>query len=66
MTSIKYGSLKINQITSSSGLFVGTNIQKGRKSKAELNEGFGTIRGRHNKVEANSGVVAKDSKKGTG
>lgn len=65
MTSIKYGSLKINQLSASSGLFIGTNIQKGRKSKEIINEGFGTVKGQKNKVEANAGLVAK-TKKGTG
>ena len=46
MTSIKYGFLKIDTLTASSGLFIGTNIHKGRKSEYSINEGFGTIKGK--------------------
>ncbi|WP_423798245.1 hypothetical protein [Neobacillus sp. SAB-20_R2A] len=60
MTSIKYGSLKINDIRDSSGLLVGTNIIKGRKNEVVVNEGFGTIKG-NNKVKSNAGVIEKHS-----
>lgn len=61
MTSIKYGSLKINELNNSSGLFVGTNIIKGRKNEAVVNEGFGTIKGKKNKVQSNAGFIEKHS-----
>jgi hypothetical protein len=61
MTSIKYGSLKIEKISSSSGLFIGTNIQKGRKSETLTNEGFGTIKGIQNNVKTNTGILKKNS-----
>jgi hypothetical protein len=61
MTSIKYGSLKINKITHSSGLYIGTNILKGRKNEAIINEGFGTIKGNQNKVTGNFAQKGKNS-----
>lgn len=61
MTSIKYGSLKIDQIKTSSGLFIGTNIQKGRKNETIINEGFGTIIGSQHKVNDNTGILKKNS-----
>ncbi|ULT59307.1 hypothetical protein L1999_12585 [Neobacillus drentensis] len=60
MTSIKYGSLTIANISNSSGLFVGTNLQKGRKNEIVINEGFGTIKGK-NRVKSNTGMVEKRS-----
>jgi hypothetical protein len=60
MTSIKYGSLTISNLRNSSGLFVGTNIQKGQKNEIVINEGFGTIKGK-NRVKSNTGVVEKHS-----
>ena len=59
MTSIKYGFVKIEQLTASSGLFIGTNIHKGRKSKSSINEGFGTIKGKQNKVKGNTAMIRK-------
>ena len=59
MTSIKYKSIKIDKIQESSGLFIGTNIQKGRIQESIINEGFGTIKGKKNKVKGNVGVVKK-------
>jgi hypothetical protein len=61
MTSIKYGFLKIDNLTASSGLFFGTNIHKGRKSESIINEGFGTIKGNHNKVRSNAAIVERKS-----
>lgn len=61
MTSIKYGSLKIDKIQTLSGLFVGTNIQKCRKSGNVVYDGFGRVAGNHNKVKANTGKVRKNS-----
>ena len=60
MTSIKYGSLTITNISNSSGLFVGTNLQKGRKNEIVINQGFGTIQGK-NSVKSNTGMVEKRS-----
>ncbi|WP_053360800.1 hypothetical protein [Bacillus sp. FJAT-27251] len=59
MTSIKYGSLKIDALTASSGLFIGTNIHKGRKSQSSINEGFGTVKGKQNKVRGNTSMMKK-------
>lgn len=61
MTSIKYGSLKIDNIKNSSGLFMGTNIIKGRKNEDRINEGFGTIKGNKNNLKLNAGVIKKHS-----
>ena len=61
MTSIKYGFLKIDQLTASSGLFIRTNIHKGTKSKSSINEGFGTIKGKQNKVKGNTAIIKKKS-----
>ncbi|MCQ6280778.1 hypothetical protein [Bacillus sp. EB600] len=61
MTSIKYGSLKIDNIKNTSGLFVGTNILKGRKNEVVTNEGFGTVKGNHNNLKSNAGVIEKRS-----
>ncbi|MEK5213814.1 hypothetical protein NYE56_20640 [Bacillus sp. FSL R5-0603] len=61
MASIKYGSLRVNHLRNSSGLFVGTNVQKGRKSETFINEGFGAIKGKHNKIKGNAGAVEKSS-----
>lgn len=63
MTLLKYGSLTIGNINNSSGIFIGTNLQKGRQSKLTIQEGFGTIRGIKNNVQSNTGVVKKDLKK---
>jgi len=57
MTKIKYQSLKIGDIQLSSGLFIGTNIQKGRQSKKFINEGFGAVRGKNSEVTRNVGSV---------
>ena len=59
MTSIKYGFIKIDQLTASSGLFIGTNVHKGRKSESSINEGFGTIKGKQNKVKGNTAMIKK-------
>ena len=61
MTSIKYGFLKIDTITASSGLFIGTNIHKGRTSKSSINEGFGTVKGKRNNVKGNTAMIKKKS-----
>ena len=61
MTSIKYGSSRIDKIRSLSGLFVGTNIQKCRKSGNVVYDGFGSVTGNHNIVKANTGKVRKNS-----
>ncbi|RLL41778.1 hypothetical protein D8M04_17065 [Oceanobacillus piezotolerans] len=63
MTSIKYGFLKIEQLTTSSGLFIGTNIHKGRKSQTSINEGFGTIKGKQNKIRDNTAMIKKNLKR---
>lgn len=60
MTVIKYGSLKIGNISLSSGLFIGKNVLKGRKNQTLTNEGFGSIKG-HNYVKVNSGILKKNS-----
>ena len=60
MTMIKYGSLKIGNLSSSSGLFIGTNVLKGRKNQTWTNEGFGSIKG-HNNVNVNTGMLKKNS-----
>lgn len=59
MTSIKYSSFKIDTIQASSGLFMGINRQKGRFSSSQINEGFGKISGKENKVTNNAGIVEK-------
>jgi hypothetical protein len=60
MTLIQYGSLKIGNLSSSSGLFIGTNVLKGRKNQTLTNEGFGSIKG-HNKIKVNSRILKKNS-----
>ncbi|WP_059172534.1 hypothetical protein [Bacillus sp. FJAT-27445] len=60
MTVIRYSGLKINRIHSSSGLFLGTNIQDGRISKTEINEGFGSIKGKGSKVDNNHSLFLQD------
>lgn len=61
MTSIKYGTLKIDHIRDASGFFIGTNVQIGRTSETILNEGFGTIKGKNNKVANNKGTLKKNN-----
>ncbi len=58
---IKFGSLTISNIQNASGLFVGTNLQSGRKSHTVINEGFGTIKGKKNNIKGNAGVMKKRS-----
>ncbi|WP_053365140.1 hypothetical protein [Bacillus sp. FJAT-27245] len=62
MTVIRYNGLKIGRIHSSSGLFIGTNIQNGRISKTEVNEGFGSIRGKNSKATNNHALFFHDKK----
>ncbi|OCA85900.1 hypothetical protein A8F94_13695 [Bacillus sp. FJAT-27225] len=62
MTLIRYKGLKINRIQSSSGLFIGTNIQNGRISRNEINEGFGSINGPGSKVSNNHTLFRHDNK----
>lgn len=64
MATIHYKGLKINRIHSSSGLFLGTNIQNGRVSRTEVNEGFGSIRGKNSKT-ANNHALFFTNKKGS-
>lgn len=59
MTTIKYGSIKIDRLQSSSGLFIGKNDQKRRTNQSTMNEGFGKISGNCNNVNANIGIVKK-------
>ncbi|WP_026692309.1 hypothetical protein [Peribacillus kribbensis] len=61
MSTIKYHTLRIDTMNSSSGFFAGANIQKGRQSQSFINEGFGTIKGQHNKVNISTGTVKKKS-----
>lgn len=56
MTLIRYDHLKINKIFSSSGLFVGTNMQNGRVNTNIINEGFGSIKGKNSKVQNNNSI----------
>jgi len=60
MTSIKYTSIKIHSLRESSGFFVGTNVQKGRKSDSIINEGFGRITGSNNNIRKNSASLEKN------
>ncbi|WP_409273709.1 hypothetical protein V1499_03075 [Neobacillus sp. SCS-31] len=62
MTAIRYKGMKIGRIHSSSGLFIGTNIQTGRISKTEVNEGFGSIRGKNSKATDNHALFFNDKK----
>ncbi|RDU36052.1 hypothetical protein DRW41_15810 [Neobacillus piezotolerans] len=64
MTTIRYKELKINRIHSSSGLFLGTNIQNGRVSRIEVNEGFGAIKGKNSQA-ANNHTLFSNNKKGS-
>jgi hypothetical protein len=53
MTKINFQTIKINNLRNSSGLFLGTNRQKGRISKNIINEGFGTVKGKNSEVKKN-------------
>ncbi|MED1203947.1 hypothetical protein [Heyndrickxia acidicola] len=59
MTKINFQTIKINNLRNSSGLFLGTNNQKGRVSKNILNEGFGTVNGKNSEVKKNSANIEK-------
>lgn len=59
MTVIRYSGLNIERLSHSSGLFIGTNRQKGRISTLETNEGFGSVKGVNSSVHLNSALLLK-------
>ncbi|MBT2679437.1 hypothetical protein J7E38_10525 [Bacillus sp. ISL-35] len=56
MTKIHFKKIDINNITNSSGLHTGVNIQYNRKKRANIAEGFGNINGKLNKISKNVSV----------
>lgn len=48
MSKICFGRLNISQISETSGLFYGKNLQVKFSNRTQVNEGFGTTNGDHN------------------
>ncbi|RHW41633.1 hypothetical protein D1B31_07910 [Neobacillus notoginsengisoli] len=59
MTIIRYNGLKINSLSNSSGLFIGTNHQNRRISRREISQGFGSVEGESGKVMNNCAFLQK-------
>ncbi|CEG25714.1 hypothetical protein BN1002_00530 [Bacillus sp. B-jedd] len=59
MTVIRYSGMNIERLSHSSGLFIGTNRQKGRFSTLETNEGFGSIKGENSSAHLNTALLLK-------
>lgn len=51
--------LNIGNVSHSSGIFSGDNLQIDWKSYKKINEGFGTMLGSYNKSSANRHIVQK-------
>ncbi|MBE1445622.1 hypothetical protein [Paenibacillus sp. OAS669] len=47
MVRIHFYDLQIGTVSSSSGIFHGSNIQRNYKHKAKCNQAFGTVNGKH-------------------
>lgn len=56
---IQFGKFTINQLSNSSGVFSGDNIQSNFTSHSHKNEGSGTTSGEKNILTNNKHVVAK-------
>ncbi|MGD6941886.1 hypothetical protein ACQCT6_07615 [Cytobacillus gottheilii] len=59
MVNIKAGTLMIDQVSKSSGVFTGNNIEIGFSSSIQRNEGHGIISGSHNVLIKNKHVIVK-------
>ena len=61
MVSIEFGDLIINQISDSSGVFTGNNLQVKWRSSQKVDEGFGTLDGDSNSSTNNQSAVIRPS-----
>ncbi|WAH35268.1 hypothetical protein [Alicyclobacillus dauci] len=57
MTSFKYGSLQIDRVENTSGVFYGRNVHFDFVSRQKINEGVGDSHGINNQFEENRSVV---------
>lgn len=54
---VHFDSIKIQQISGNSGVFVGSNLQLNWCSKTKINSALGTVIGSHNLLQANMNVI---------
>jgi hypothetical protein len=66
MVRITFDSLKIDEITNSSGVFYGDNIEANWKAFLISNEGYGELDGDYNKSSYNSSFIIKTQPKDMG
>lgn len=59
MVRIQFGDLIIEQISDSSGVFTGENLQVKWRSCIKIDEGFGTLAGDSNNSTNNNSVVIR-------
>mgnify|MGYP001199995623 CR=1 FL=1 len=57
MAKIRFHSLEIGVIRSSSGLFSGVNIQRRWRHYSRSSDGFGTVDGNENRISRNVAIV---------
>lgn len=59
MVRIMLGDFKVDEITNSSGIFTGENVEIQWKAFIRTNSGYGDIRGDRNKYSNNKSMVLK-------
>lgn len=59
MVRIEFGDFVINQISDSSGVFTGNNLQVKWRSSIKIDEGFGTLEGDSNRSINNQSAVIR-------
>lgn len=59
MVRIEFGDLVINQISDSSGVFTGDNLQVKWQSCIKIDEGFGLLEGDGNKPVNNQSIIIR-------
>lgn len=62
-TNIRFKALKIDNISNSSGVFSGDNLQVKWKAFIETNEGSGGLSGNYNKLNNPKSIVIKSATK---
>lgn len=59
MVRIEFGDLVIEEISDSSGVFTGNNLQVKWRSSIRVDDGFGTLEGDHNSSINNQSAVIR-------
>lgn len=59
MPKIRFNDLKVNEVSKSSGIFSGENMQVKWKFVSTHDEGFGKVDGDHNNLSSNKHIVKK-------